>query len=51
MSEIFKIGVPTLIFQALTSLSISLINTQVKVYGDFVIAVMGVVTRIIFMEI
>jgi len=28
MSEIFKIGIPTLVFQILTSLSISLVNTQ-----------------------
>ena len=28
ISEIFKIGIPTLVFQILTSLSISLVNTQ-----------------------
>jgi Na+ driven multidrug efflux pump len=49
ISEIFKIGIPTLIFQILTSLSISLINTQSKEYGDSVIAGMGAVTRIISM--
>ncbi|MDO5575292.1 MAG: MATE family efflux transporter [bacterium] len=49
MSEIFKIGIPTLVFQLLTSLSISLINTQAKVYGDSVIAGMGAVTRLISM--
>ena len=42
-----KIGVPTLVFQLLTSLSISLINFQAKEYGDSVIAGMGPVTRII----
>lgn len=47
--EIFKIGVPTLIFQILTSVSISLVNTQAKTYGDSVIAGMGAVTRIISM--
>lgn len=49
MSEIFKIGIPTLIFQLLTSLSITLINMQAKKYGDSVIAGMGAVTRIISM--
>lgn len=46
MSEILKIGVPTMIFQLLTSLSIALISKQAKGYGDSVIAGMGVVTRI-----
>lgn len=47
MSEIMKIGIPTLVFQLLTSLSITLINMQAKGYGDSVIAGMGAVTRII----
>ncbi len=47
MAEILKIGIPTLIFQLLTSLSITLINTQAKKYGDSAIAGMGAVTRII----
>lgn len=49
MSEIFKIGIPTLVFQLLTSLSITLINMRAKEYGDSVIAGMGAVTRIISM--
>ncbi|WP_049041268.1 MATE family efflux transporter [Clostridium sporogenes] len=49
MSEILKIGIPTLVFQLLTSLSITLINMQAKEYGDSVIAGMGAVTRIISM--
>lgn len=49
MSEIFKIGIPTLVFQILTSLSISLVNTQAGPYGDSVIAGMGAVTRIVSM--
>lgn len=49
MSEIFKIGIPTLVFQLLTSLSITLINMQAGKYGDFAIAGMGAVTRIISM--
>lgn len=49
MSEIFKIGIPTLVFQILTSLSISFVNTKSMVYGDSVIAGMGAVTRIVSM--
>lgn len=46
MSEILKIGVPTLTFQLLTSLSIALINRAASDYGDAVIAGMGAVTRV-----
>lgn len=46
MAEILKIGVPTLTFQLLTSLSIALINRAVNGYGDAVIAGMGAVTRV-----
>ena len=49
ISEIFKIGIPTLIFQILTSVSISLINNAAGNYGDSAIAGMGVVTRLISM--
>ncbi|MCP1101800.1 putative MATE family efflux protein [Aequitasia blattaphilus] len=49
MSEIFKIGIPTLVFQLLTSLSISLINNEAGKYSDGVIAGMGVVTRLLSM--
>ena len=49
MCEIFKIGIPTLIFQILTSISISLINNAAGDYGDSAIAGMGVVTRLISM--
>lgn len=49
LSEIFKIGIPTLVFQLLTSLSISLINHAAGPYGDAAIAGMGVVTRLISM--
>lgn len=49
MSEILKIGIPTLVFQLLISLSITLINMQAKEYGDSAIAGMGAVTRIISM--
>lgn len=46
MSEILKIGIPTLSFQLLTSLSIALINRAANGYGDAVIAGMGAVTRV-----
>lgn len=46
LAEILKIGVPTLIFQLLTSLSIALINRAANGYGDAVIAGMGAVTRV-----
>ncbi|MCI8418627.1 MAG: MATE family efflux transporter [Lachnospiraceae bacterium] len=46
ITEILKIGVPTLTFQILTSLSIALINRAANHYGDAVIAGMGAVTRI-----
>ncbi len=49
MFGIFKIGVPTLVFQILTSVSISLINNAAGDYGDSAIAGMGVVTRLISM--
>ena len=45
-AEILKIGIPTLAFQLLTSLSIALINRSANSYGDAVIAGMGAVTRI-----
>lgn len=46
LTEILKIGVPTLTFQFLTSLSIALINRAANGYGDAVIAGMGAVTRV-----
>lgn len=46
IAEILKIGVPTLTFQLLTSLSIALINRASNSYGDAVIAGMGAVTRV-----
>lgn len=45
-AEILKIGIPTLIFQLLTSLSIVLINRAANGYGDAAIAGMGAVTRV-----
>lgn len=47
MFEILKIGIPTLVFQLLTSLSIAMVNDQAKGYGDSVIAAMAPVTRML----
>ena len=46
LTEILKIGILTLTFQILTSLSIALINRAANSYSDSVIAGMGAVTRI-----
>lgn len=47
LSGIFKIGAPTLAFQILTGVSISLTNNVAGRYGDAAIAGMGIVTRLI----
>lgn len=49
MTEILKIGIPTLIFQLLTSLSISMINNAAKKYGTSALAAMGPYTKIMSM--
>ena len=49
MSEILKIGIPTLLFQILTSLSISMINNAAKEYGGSALAAMGPLTKIMSM--
>lgn len=49
MSEILKIGIPTLIFQLLTSLSIVMIDRAVKEYGGSALAAMGPFTKIMSM--
>lgn len=45
-AEILKIGVPVLLFQFLSSTSMGLINTAAKPHGDYAVAAMGAVTRI-----
>lgn len=45
--EIIKIGVSTLLLQLLQSLSMSLITNSASVYGDEVVAAMGIVLRIV----
>lgn len=49
MSEILKIGIPTLVFQLLTSLSIGMINDAAKDYGASALAAMGPLTKIMSM--
>lgn len=48
--EILKIGIPTLLFQILTSLSIGMINNAAKEYGGSALAAMGPLTKIMSME-
>ena len=47
LSEILKIGIPTLLFQVLTSMSISMINNGAKEYGGSALAAMGPVTKVL----
>lgn len=49
MSEILKIGIPTLLFQVLTSLSIGMMNNEAKEYGGSALAAMGPLTKIMSM--
>lgn len=49
MSEILKIGIPTLVFQILTSVSMSMINGAAKDYGSSALAAMGPVTKIMLL--
>ena len=49
LSEILKIGIPTLLFQLLTSLSMSMINGAAKEYGGSALAAMGPVTKVLSM--
>lgn len=44
--EILKIGIPVLLFQLLTSAAMGSINTAAKPYGDYAVAAMGAVTRV-----
>lgn len=46
-AQIFKIGVPILVFQLLASISMGMTNTAASVYGDSAVAAMGIVTRIL----
>ena len=44
--EVLKIGIPVLLFQLLASAAMGSINTASKPYGDYAVAAMGAVTRI-----
>lgn len=46
-SQILKIGIPTLLFQLLSSASMGLTNTSASHYGDSAVAAMGVITRVL----
>lgn len=46
-AEIFKIGVPMLIYQGLYSVALALTNNQAAAYGDPAVAALGIVTRIV----
>lgn len=45
-AEIFKVGIPILVFQLLSSTAMGLSNTAASTHGDSAVAAMGVVTRI-----
>lgn len=44
--EVLKIGIPVLLFQFFASAAMGTINTTSKPYGDYAVAAMGAVTRI-----
>lgn len=44
--EVLKIGIPVLLFQILASAAMGAVNTASKPYGDYAVAAMGAVTRI-----
>jgi putative MATE family efflux protein len=46
-AEILKIGIPVLIYQGLSSLSMAIINQQAAYFGTEAVAAMGIVTKII----
>ncbi len=46
MKEILKVGIPTMLFQILTSFSIAMINHTATEYGKSALAAMGPVTKI-----
>lgn len=50
-SNIFKIGTPLLIFQVLISLSLSITNLIAVRYGNEIVAALGIVNRILSMEL
>jgi len=45
--EILKVGIPVLIYQGLSSLSMGIINQQAAFFGTEAVAAMGIVTKIL----
>ncbi len=45
--EIFKIGVPMLVYQILCSVAMTITNHEASIYGDSAVAAFGIVNRII----
>lgn len=45
-SEVLKIGIPVLLFQLLASAAMGVQNTAARPFGDYAVAALGVVTRI-----
>ncbi|MFA9466197.1 MAG: MATE family efflux transporter [Velocimicrobium sp.] len=45
-AEIFKVGIPILVYQLLSSAAMGLSNSSASAYGDSAVAAIGVVTRI-----
>lgn len=45
-TEVLKIGIPVLLFQLLSSAAMGATNTFSKAYGDYAVAAMGAVSRI-----
>jgi Na+-driven multidrug efflux pump len=48
--EVFKVGIPLLVFQILSSFTMGITNIAAKSYGTEVIAAMGIVNRIVSLE-
>lgn len=44
--EILKIGIPVLTFQLFASIALGFTNTAAKLYGDYAVAAMGAVNRV-----
>ncbi|MCG8484227.1 MAG: polysaccharide biosynthesis C-terminal domain-containing protein, partial [Clostridia bacterium] len=45
--EVLKIGIPVLFYHLLQNVSMGIINNQASLYGDYAVAAIGIVTRIL----
>ncbi len=45
--EILKIGIPTFLFQLMSSISMGMLNNAAADYGDEAVAAMGIITRVL----